>query len=206
MISGLGRSAQAPSRMTEVRSGGPTRLITIEGWSTRAAKGFKWFRGDSSASYISGMQDFELRVSTDPGATDGEVQGVRQAFLAIDDRVVIVERERGKGADASSLPWVVAASGPLALFLGTLAKKGAEATVDGLRRLVSDLYEAHRNRRDGLIVLDDESTGRRYLIDKDVPREALAELVTHFSSNHQPPAVRPAFRWSELDEQWVLDD
>src|SRR5687768_7342175 len=111
------------------------------------------------------MQDVELRVTTDSQATDSEVEGVRQAFLAIDDRVVIVERDRGKAADPSSLPWVVAASGPLALFLGTLAKKGGEAAVDGLRRLVTDLYEAHRTRRNGLILLDDVTTGKRYVID-----------------------------------------
>ena len=152
------------------------------------------------------MRDFELTVTTDSRATDSEVEGVRQAFLAIDDRVVIAEPDRGKGADPSSLPWVVAASGPLALFLGTLAKKGGEAAVDGLRRLVSDLYDAHRTRRDGLIVLDDESTGRRYVIEQDVPREALAELVARLTDNHQPPEIRSTYRWSELDEEWVLDE
>ncbi|WP_410790999.1 hypothetical protein [Kribbella sp. C-35] len=152
------------------------------------------------------MRDFELKVITDSRAADAEVQDVRQAFLAIDDRVLIAEADRGKGPDPSSLPWVVAASGPLALFLGTLAKKGAEATVDGLRRLVIDLYEAHRTRRSGLIILNDDATGRRYVIDHDVPREALADLVAQLSSNHPTPVPRSTYRWSELDEQWVADE
>ena len=87
--------------------------------------------------------DVQVEVEMDASASGDEVEGVKRAFAVAG---IPVRVEAGiETRSAGDVPWVVYISAPVAAFIAAFAAQTGKNAADGIRRLVTDIYEARKS-------------------------------------------------------------